>query len=125
MPEKTFFEAMIQARCPRCREGRMFAGSLIRIKEFTLMNEKCSRCELKFEVEPGFFFGAMFVSYAMVVVVSILTIFTLFLGFNDPAIWVYVSAVSGLIILLLPVIFRYSRVLFLHWFGGVRYQGSN
>lgn len=27
------------------------------------MNEKCDHCGLKFEAEPGYFFGAMFISY--------------------------------------------------------------
>jgi len=89
------------------------------------MHEKCPHCGLKFEVEPGFFIGAMFVSYALVVAVSLFVIFTLFLGFHDPPIWIYAITVTSLIILLLPVIFRYSRVLFLHWFGGVRYREND
>ncbi|WP_240964574.1 DUF983 domain-containing protein [Flavivirga algicola] len=31
------------------------------------MNDTCKKCNFKFEKEPGFFFGAMFVSYALAV----------------------------------------------------------
>jgi len=29
------------------------------------MNKECKKCGYKFEREPGFFFGAMYVSYAL------------------------------------------------------------
>ena len=53
--------AMLRRRCPRCREGRVFAGPL-------RMNETCPVCGLKFgRGEPGYFTGAMYVSYALAI----------------------------------------------------------
>lgn len=49
-------------KCPQCREGDLFK------KPFSIsnplnMNEKCSHCSQSFEPEPGYWFGAMFISY--------------------------------------------------------------
>lgn len=35
------------------------------------MNERCANCNYKFEKETGFFFGAMFVSYAIAAAIMI------------------------------------------------------
>ncbi len=86
------------------------------------MNNKCPCCNLVFSVEPGFFIGAMYISYIAVVGMVLVTGIILFTIFEDPPIWVYSAiSVSG-IILFLPVIFRFSRILFLHMFGGISYN---
>ena len=50
-------------RCPRCRTGSIFHYSIFR--GFPPMHERCSVCDLKFEREPGYFLGAMYVSYGL------------------------------------------------------------
>src|SRR6185295_15533099 len=52
--------AVLRQRCPRCLEGRVFRGMLA-------MNDACPECGLVFEREPGYFVGAMYVSYAMAI----------------------------------------------------------
>jgi uncharacterized protein (DUF983 family) len=49
--------------CPRCRAGKIFRGSIFR--GFPKMFERCEVCNLKFEREPGYFLGAMYVSYGL------------------------------------------------------------
>lgn len=75
-----------------------------------------------FEQEPGFFFGAMYVSYVFTVSILFTIAFVLYYGFDDPAYWVYVVAIPAVVFLLLPLSFRYSRVLYLYAFGGIRYN---
>lgn len=55
--------SILQQRCPRCRMGRIFRYSIFR--GFPKMCERCSICDLKFEREPGYFLGAMYVSYGL------------------------------------------------------------
>lgn len=116
-------EAIIKGRCPRCRLGKMFNAPSYDLKRFHKMEEKCSKCHLKFEVEPGFFVGAMYVNYAftiaLIVAVSIaLNIFNLYSLKN------FMIGVLGFTLILLPILFRYSRILFLHIFGGVSFEGK-
>lgn len=114
-------KALMEGRCPRCRKGKLFYFSPFNYFKFYKMREECSHCELKFEVEPGFFYGAMFLSYMMVVAVFIAE-FTLFylLGYIRSNLIYF--AVPFSVVVLLPLIFRGSRLLFLYWFGGVRYS---
>jgi uncharacterized protein (DUF983 family) len=53
-------------RCPRCRDGRIFRHSIFR--GFPKMHERCPVCDLKFEREPGYFLGAMYISYGLGIV---------------------------------------------------------
>jgi Protein of unknown function (DUF983) len=85
------------------------------------MYRYCSYCEQTFEPEPGFYFGAMFVSYGMVVIMSIMTWIFLFFIFH-PAFEVYLVVILVLNVLLLPFIFRYSRTLYLFGFGSIKFK---
>jgi hypothetical protein len=79
------------------------------------MNTQCPHCGFTFEIEPGYFYVAMFVSYAlnvaemvtMAVAISVLT------GSHNP--WIYVGALLGISVILSPFNFRYSRVVLLYW----------
>lgn len=83
------------------------------------MNQSCDKCEATFEPEPGFYFGALYVSYAFTITifgaVSALLYYTI-----SPPDWVYIAAVIATAVLLIPFSFRYSRILFLYWFGGLQ-----
>ena len=51
-------------KCPRCRQGDIYS------KPFDLgkplqMPKRCQFCDQKMEPEPGFYFGAMFISYIL------------------------------------------------------------
>jgi uncharacterized protein (DUF983 family) len=111
--------AVWQGKCPRCKEGDIFHYPLSRITRFSEMNSHCPQCQVSFIPEPGFYFGALFVSYAfnvaLMVAISILLYFTI-----NPTDWVYGVSLVTVSIVFIPVSFRYSRILYLHWFGGLQ-----
>jgi hypothetical protein len=77
------------------------------------MNRQCPVCGLVFEREPGYFLGAMYVSYAfatIIIGVSLLVLFQVFPAWPD-----LVTYGASLVILLpfVPFIFRYSRVIWM------------
>ncbi len=57
------FNDILHHRCPRCRVGRIFRHSIF--LGFPKMYERCSVCDLRYEREPGYFLGAMYISYAL------------------------------------------------------------
>jgi uncharacterized protein (DUF983 family) len=99
----------------------MFKHSALSFK-FTQMYERCPNCNLKYEVEPAFFFGAMYISYAFSVAMFVTISLTIFILGNDPPFWWYLVAIFSAVIITLPFSFRYSRVLMLHLFGGVSFR---
>lgn len=122
MPEPSQLTAIRKARCPKCRQGAMFVYPLRNLTRFSQMNTHCPVCKLRFEVEPGFFIGAMYVSYGMSLgIFAVVSTFIYFI-FNNPAFHFYIIGIPLVVLILLPVMYRYSRVLFLHLFGGIKYD---
>ena len=55
-------KAMWKYKCPRCRVGDIFTKPF-NIKKPLDMPKKCAHCGQVMEPEPGFYYGAMFLSY--------------------------------------------------------------
>jgi uncharacterized protein (DUF983 family) len=117
--ESTFAAAMAQ-KCPRCRKGDMFVSSNYNLAHFSEMHDNCPCCNLYFQVEPGFFTGAMYFSYAASVFIIISMTVILSVSFHNPPIWVYIISIVTVSLAFTPLNFRYSRVLMLYLFGGVK-----
>ena len=113
--------AQLHAKCPRCRQGDIFKYPLKNVMKFGAMHDYCPHCGASFEPEPGFYFGAMFVSYALSVVLFVVVGLFLYFSFH-PSDTVYLVSMVLAATLFAPFSFRYSRVLFLYWFGGYHYD---
>ncbi len=65
---------ILKNKCPNCGDGQIFTHKNIYFNfSSNEMNKTCKKCGFKFEKEPGFFFGAMYVSYALGVVQALVT----------------------------------------------------
>lgn len=118
---RSYLSGLLNAKCPKCREGDMFAYSASNLTRFNRMNERCPVCGVRLEPEPGFYQGAMYVGYGFTV--ALLVIVGLALYFTwDPSEWTYIAIVIGIAIIGAPLNYRYSRVLYLYWFGGIKYN---
>ena len=114
--------AILNCRCPRCRQGKVFTHPSYNLRKFDNMYEDCPVCGLHYEVEVGLFYGAMYISYGLSVGIVLMVGILLFNFAGDPPTWVYISAVAGIIILLTPLLFRYARILMLHFFSGIKFD---
>lgn len=117
MSKTSKFKAVIDAKCPKCRKGKIFSGAMYSFKA-QKTNEVCPHCGLRFEIEPGYFYAAMYVSYAMsvaeMVTIAVATyVLSGSLEYED--LWLYISTIIGGALLLAPFNYRYSRVLLLHY----------
>jgi uncharacterized protein (DUF983 family) len=106
-----------KGRCPRCKTGPMFKYPATDLRRATQMHQDCPHCGFHFEIEPGFFWGAMYISYAFSVAVSVTFGVLAYLVFDDPDVWVYCLCIFVPLLLLSPLSMRFSRVLMLYWFG--------
>ncbi|OUJ71967.1 DUF983 domain-containing protein [Hymenobacter crusticola] len=114
--------AMLDQRCPRCHQGPLFTHSAFNLAHFTDMPERCPVCGLVYEIEPGFYWGAMYISFAFGTGIMLVVGVLLFYLAGDPATWVYVTCVSIGVLLTCTLSLRYSRTIMLYLFGGVRYN---
>src|SRR5206468_11713822 len=100
--------AIIRQRCPVCLQGAMFRGRFE-------MNTTCPVCGHRFEREPGFFQGAMYVSYGIgIVYLGILGLLANRFVAPRFGIAAAVSAVILVHLACIPAVFRYSRVIRAH-----------
>ncbi|MFD2514980.1 DUF983 domain-containing protein [Pontibacter locisalis] len=109
------------AKCPRCREGDMFPKGTLYSTKFADMHDSCPCCGQPFEPEPGFYYGAMYVSFAFNVGIFLIALFILHQFVEEITMAMMIGVVVVLVVGLLPVIFRLSRVLWINIF--VRYEG--
>lgn len=115
MANPSEFKSALQCKCPKCRTGNMFAGKMYRFGGQTML-ENCPHCGFHFEIEPGFFYVAMFVSYALNVAEMVtLAIATYLLTGNMESPLLYIFILLGVAFALWPFNFRYSRVILLYW----------
>ncbi|WP_020567905.1 DUF983 domain-containing protein [Neolewinella persica] len=112
-------KAMFNHKCAECHEGDMFPTGSFSFKEPFEMHERCPKCDANYYPEPGFYYGAMFISY-------IFTAF-FFLGFVMLLHWVFdLSLMTSFIWLLLFVAtffvwwFRFARAFWLNLLVGFR-----
>ena len=104
-------ESILRQRCPRCREGRIFRYSIFR--GLPKMYERCPVCDLKFEREPGYFLGAMYISYglAVVTIASLAALLWVVTGW-----WITKDTICAVVLFLplAPAITLFSRVLWIY-----------
>lgn len=87
------------------------------------MPANCPVCGQGYEPEPGFYWGAMYVNYGFIVVLFLATVIGFqLLGHGDAPIWQKMAVYLGMVVVLLPLLTRYSRVSMLYLFGGIRFR---
>jgi uncharacterized protein (DUF983 family) len=109
-------------KCPKCHEGELFINkNPYKLNQLALMHEKCNHCGLKYENETGFFYGAMYVSYAFTVAWSVAVfvaqyVISLLLGYSVNLV-LYIVILGITMLILGPYLFRLSRATWLNFFN--------
>jgi uncharacterized protein (DUF983 family) len=103
-------------RCPKCHEGRFFeTDNPYNLKKFDRMNPTCTACGESFIPEPGYYYGAMYASYAISVALTLptLVIFIAWLKFD---IYYVLGVLIPTLLALTPLSFRLARLLWINIF---------
>ena len=108
--------SILTGTCPKCHEESMFKNKNPYIlSEALSMHETCSNCGTKYKIEPSFFYGAMYVSYAVGIAFAVAAFVISFVFFKANINTVFASIVVTLIVFL-PVIIRLSRNIWINIF---------
>ena len=100
--------SIFYSKCPRCNCGNLYADNkAYHLKTLTKMNRTCSCCEQRFELENGFYYGAMYVSYGLSVLLVLPLLAFLYWGLGMAVIPISLL-IFGLVVGLYPLIFRWS-----------------
>jgi uncharacterized protein (DUF983 family) len=110
-------------KCPQCHEGNLYNGKAYS-SQIMSMPEKCHHCGLRYEQEPAFFSGAMYVSYALQVALFT-TVYVALRVLFDPATETYMYAIIGSAIILFPITLRLSRSIYINFFVSYKAEATN
>ncbi len=102
--------------CPKCHEESMFKNKNPYIlSEALSMNETCSNCRTKYKIEPSFFYGAMYVSYAVGIAFAVAAFVISYVVFNASINMIFI-AIIGTLVVFMPIIMRLSRNIWINFF---------
>lgn len=59
-----FLKSVWTYNCPRCRQTKIYKEPF-QISDPVAMPDRCAHCNLKLEPQPGYYWGAMFISYIL------------------------------------------------------------
>lgn len=108
--------SIINNKCPRCHEGDMFVyKNPYDLRNLDKMPVHCPVCGQKYEIEPMFFVGAMYASYAISIAFAVATFVIVYTFFTLPM-YVFVGIVAAVLVLTTPLTFRWSRTMWLNFF---------
>ena len=108
--------SILTGTCPRCQKESMYVDqNLLHINNCIKMNEKCSHCGLRYQIEPSFFYGAMYVSYGLNVAVGVAAFIVSFVIFKSDLKTAFIAIIASILILF-PIILRLSRSIYINLF---------
>ena len=105
--QPTEIEAMVRIRCPECRKGIVYSHG-------SHMNRLCPNCGIRFEREPGYFSGAIWIAILLATPVALFMMFSLLWFFRDlhPALAGILASLT--FVPLIPLTIRFSRSIWMY-----------
>ncbi|MBL7963394.1 MAG: DUF983 domain-containing protein [Flavobacteriales bacterium] len=115
--------SIVHSKCPFCHEGQFFVSHPYDLAHAGDLLAACPVCQEKYSREPGFYYGAMYVSYAIGVAVCVsLWVAFLVLAPATPLGW-QVGAIAGVMVLAAPWFYALSKILWANMFFS--YKGKD
>ena len=108
--------SILTGSCPKCQNESMYSDkNPLHLTKVLKMNEKCSHCGLKYQIEPSFFYGAMYVSYGLNVATGIAAFIVSFVFLKTTIEQSFLAIIITLIVLF-PFVLRLSRNIYINMF---------
>jgi uncharacterized protein (DUF983 family) len=108
--------SILTGSCPKCQNENMYVDSNpYHLGNVLKMHENCSHCGLKYQIEPSFFYGAMYVSYGVNVVLGVAAFVIAYvcikLNLKESF-----AAIIGSLVVFYPLVLRVSRNIYINMF---------
>lgn len=118
----SFYRSLFGLKCPHCRQGDLFVKpGLFRFKQVLEMPERCSRCNQIYLIEPGFWIGALWASYPILVLIEVPFLISAIYWHGDK-VWLIFITMLFAFLLFFPLMLRLGRSIWIHLF--VRYDAE-
>ena len=108
--------SILTGTCPKCQNESMYSDkNVLHLGKILKMNENCSHCGLRYQIEPSFFYGAMYVSYGLNVAIGIAAFIISFVIFGASLKVAFITIIAALVISF-PFVLRLSRNIYINMF---------
>ena len=108
--------SILKMRCPKCNKGRFYESHPYNLKKIGEVKKECNNCNLKYDMEPGFFQGSYYVSYGLGVALFVAIFILKILILRDLD---YLSTLILMVLVLLilaPLLFALSKIIWINLF---------
>ncbi|WP_405382827.1 DUF983 domain-containing protein [Maribacter sp. LLG6340-A2] len=103
-------------KCPRCHKGKFLEANPYKLSNFNKVKKHCPKCQLKYSIEPSFYTGSMYVSYAVGIAVAVAVyVLTLLFGL-DIGIGTLFTLIVVALVLTMPWIAAVSKIIWANFF---------
>jgi len=108
--------SILNFKCPRCHKGDYYKGHPYHFSTMGEVNESCLECGLKYSLEPSFYHGSYYVTYALGVAlfVTIWVLKELFIPNMGPG--MLFGIILGALLLLAPLLYALSKIVWINLF---------
>ncbi len=116
--------SILGMKCPRCRKGHLFVRkNPYAFRDSLKMPDFCPNCRQDFKIEPGFYIGALWTSFPIVILIMTVLSVLLLVVLGMALEWFFV-AITITLLALQPVIIRLGRSIWIHIFVGFKLQSD-
>lgn len=117
MRKGTKLYSILHFKCPYCQEGAFFKdNNPYRFSTVGDVLEACPVCKRRYEREPGFFYGGLYVAYALGVAMFVTAYFATALIHPQASTEVYIGVVLGSLFVFGPVLYALSKIIWANIF---------
>ena len=115
-PTKAKLYSIFLLRCPRCLHGKFFESHPFDFRSLNHVKDRCPSCNLNYKIEPSFYFGSMYISYALGIALAVTTIslnfiFSLALDFKQ-----LFGLITVVLVFFMPWIGAWSKTIWANIF---------
>jgi uncharacterized protein (DUF983 family) len=109
--------SVVHRKCPHCHEGEFYEDkNPYNLSAMSPVLKRCPVCDRSLHMEPGFYFGAMYVAYSIgVAVMMTVWVATMVLGL-DLNYWTIVIIIASILIVASPFIYAISKIIWANLF---------
>ncbi|MGA9638014.1 DUF983 domain-containing protein [Flavobacterium sp.] len=108
--------SILTGTCPKCQNESMYLEkNPLHLSSVLKMHQDCSHCGFHYQIEPSFFYGAMYVSYGLNVAIGIGTFIISNVLLNTTIKNSFIAIIVTLI-LAGPFVLRWSRNIYINMF---------
>ena len=115
-PTKAKLYSIFFLRCPRCLYGKFFESHPFDFRSLNHVKDRCPSCDLNYKIEPSFYFGSMYISYALGIALAV-TIFSINFLFSFALNFIQLfGLITVVLIFFMPWIGAWSKTIWANIF---------